>query len=157
MFCLLSAFRWMTSVFQGRPMGLDYGLHHVRMAPILLCPPDVWFHKDNYPEPGKRPLSSTTPTIIENADGSFYLSIGGSGGSRIFPAVFQVLLNLDWGLNLSEAIEFGRLHDQLYPLFLDADNVYPSDLLDDLRSRGHNVTGMIKYDEITGIYITDFR
>lgn len=138
-------------------MGLDYGLHHVRMAPILLCPPDVWFHKDNYPEPGKRPLSSTTPTIIENADGSFYLSIGGSGGSRIFPAVFQVLLNLDWGLNLSEAIEFGRLHDQLYPLFLDADNVYPSDLLDDLRSRGHNVTGMIKYDEITGIYITDFR
>ncbi len=94
MFCLLSAFRWMTSVFQGRPMGLDYGLHHVRMAPILLCPPDVWFHKDNYPEPGKRPLSSTTPTIIENADGSFYLSIGGSGGSRIFPAVFQVLLIL---------------------------------------------------------------
>ncbi|KAK0241652.1 gamma-glutamyltranspeptidase [Armillaria nabsnona] len=100
----------------------------------------LWPSPYNYPEPGKRPLSSTTPTIIENADGSFYLSIGGSGGSRIFPAVFQVLLNLDWGLNLSEAIEFGRLHDQLYPLFLDADNVYPSDLLDDLRSRGHNVT-----------------
>ncbi|KAK0212706.1 nucleophile aminohydrolase [Desarmillaria ectypa] len=100
----------------------------------------LWPSPYNYPEPGKRPLSSTSPTIIEDADGSFYLSIGGSGGSRIFPAVFQVLLNLDWDLNLSEAIEFGRLHDQLYPLFLDADNVYPSDILDDLRSRGHNVT-----------------
>ncbi|KAK0485936.1 gamma-glutamyltranspeptidase [Armillaria novae-zelandiae] len=100
----------------------------------------LWPSPYNYPEPGKRPLSSTTPTIIENADGSFYLSIGASGGSRIFPAVFQVLLNLDWGMNLSEAIEFGRLHDQLYPLYLDADNVYPSDLLDDLRRRGHNVT-----------------
>lgn len=100
----------------------------------------LWPSPYNYPEPGKRPLSSTTPTIIENANGSFYLSIGASGGSRIFPSVFQVLLNLDWGLDLSEAIEFGRLHDQLYPLFLDADNVYPSDLLDDLRSRGHNVT-----------------
>lgn len=100
----------------------------------------LWPSPYNYPEPGKRPLSSTTPTIIENADGSFYLSIGASGGSRIFPAVFQALLNLDWGLDLSEAIEFGRLHDQLYPLYLDADNVYPGDLLDDLRSRGHNVT-----------------
>ncbi|KAG7449552.1 gamma-glutamyltranspeptidase [Guyanagaster necrorhizus] len=99
----------------------------------------LWPSPYNYPEPGKRPLSSTTPTIIENADGSFYLSIGGSGGSRIFPAVFQVILNLEWGLDLSSAIEFGRLHNQLYPLFLDADNVYPSDILDDLRRRGHNV------------------
>ncbi|EIN11894.1 gamma-glutamyltranspeptidase [Punctularia strigosozonata HHB-11173 SS5] len=95
----------------------------------------------NYPEPFKRPLSSTTPTILENEDGSFHLAIGGSGGSRIFPAVFQTIVNVDdWGMNLQQAVEFGRLHDQLYPLIVDADDVYPPDLLDELRHRGHNVT-----------------
>lgn len=94
----------------------------------------------NYPEPGKRPLSSTAPTIMEREDGSFFLALGGSGGSRIFGALFQVLLNLDWGLNLSDAIEFGRLHDQLFPLRLDADDVYPPDILKDLKGRGHNIT-----------------
>lgn len=52
-----------------------------------------------------------------------------------------MLLNLDWGLDASEAVEFGRLHDQLYPLVLDADDTYPSEILDDLRQLGHNVTG----------------
>jgi len=96
---------------------------------------------DNYPEPGKRPLSSIVPVIMEQPDGSFYLSIGGSGGSRIFPAVFQVLLNLDWGLDASEAVEYGRVHDQLYPLTTDADDIYPEAILNDLRAMGHNMTG----------------
>ncbi len=88
-------------------------------------------------------MSSITPTILEHADGSFFVAIGGSGGSRIFPSVFQVLLNLDWGLDIREAIEFGRLHDQLYPLQVDADDIYPQDILEDLRGRGHNVTGVV--------------
>lgn len=95
---------------------------------------------DNFPEPGKRPLSSTVPTIIEHLDGSFYIAIGGSGGSRIFSSVFQVLLNLDRGMDVSQAIEYGRLHDQLYPLSVDADDVLPMHILRDLRERGHNVT-----------------
>ncbi|KAH9485370.1 Glutathione hydrolase proenzyme 1 [Psilocybe cubensis] len=103
----------------------------------------LWPSPFNYPEPGKRPLSSTVPTIIEHADGSFYLAIGGSGGSKIFPSVFQVILNLGWGLDISQAIEFGRLHDQLYPLFVEADDVYPTDILEDLVQRGHNVTGCV--------------
>ncbi|KAF6761173.1 nucleophile aminohydrolase [Ephemerocybe angulata] len=94
----------------------------------------------NYPQPGKRPLSSTVPTILEHEDGSFYLAVGGSGGSQIFPAVFQTLINLDWGLDASQAVEYGRLHDQLYPLATVADNVYPAQILEDLRERGHNVT-----------------
>ena len=95
----------------------------------------------NYPQPGKRPLSSTAPTIAENPDGSLFIAIGGSGGSRIFPSVFQVLLNLDWGLDIRDAIEFSRLHDQLFPLTTDVDGVYPKHILDDLRQRGHNVSG----------------
>ncbi|OCH95075.1 gamma-glutamyltranspeptidase [Obba rivulosa] len=100
----------------------------------------LWPSPYNYPEPGKRPLSSTTPTIIEHEDGSFYLAIGGSGGSRIFPAVFQVLLNLGWGMDVSAAVEYGRLHDQLFPSEVDADDVYSRHILDGLREKGHNVT-----------------
>ncbi|KAF8225962.1 gamma-glutamyltranspeptidase [Tricholoma matsutake] len=92
----------------------------------------------NFPEPGKCPLSSTIPTIIEHADGSLFVAIGGSGGSQIFGAVFQTLVNL--GLDVSQAIEFGRLHDQLYPPILEANSVYPPEILDGLRDCGHNVT-----------------
>jgi gamma-glutamyltranspeptidase/glutathione hydrolase/leukotriene-C4 hydrolase len=113
------------------------------ISPLCLCKYAHIFSTDNYPEPGKRPLSSITPVILEHADGSFFVAIGGSGGSRIFPSVFQVLLNLDWGLDIREAIEFGRLHDQLYPLQVDADDNYPQDILEDLRRRGHNVTGVV--------------
>ncbi|KAH6913849.1 gamma-glutamyltranspeptidase [Coprinopsis sp. MPI-PUGE-AT-0042] len=100
----------------------------------------LWPSPYNYPEPGKRPLSSTAPTIIEHKDGSFYVAIGGSGGSRIFPSIYQTLFNLDWGLDASQAVEYGRLHNQLFPILTDADNVYPPHLLDELRSRGHNIT-----------------
>lgn len=67
---------------------------------------------------GKRPLSSTSPAIIDDAEGNFWLALGGSGGSRIFGAVAQVLLNLDWGYDLSHAIEEPRVHDQLLPAYV---------------------------------------
>jgi gamma-glutamyltranspeptidase/glutathione hydrolase/leukotriene-C4 hydrolase len=70
-----------------------------------------------------------------------YLAIGASGGGRIFGAVLQVILNLDWGMDISQAIEAGRVHDQLYPLEVDADDIVPDYLLTALRERGHNVTG----------------
>lgn len=78
---------------------------------------------------------------MEHEDGSFYLALGGSGGSRIFGAVLQTILGVDrWGLDVSQAIEFGRVHDQLYPMTVDVDNVYPEDGIKALRARGHNVT-----------------
>ncbi|KAJ7680309.1 gamma-glutamyltranspeptidase [Mycena polygramma] len=105
----------------------------------------LWPSPYNYPEAGKRPLSSTVPTIIEHADGTFAAAIGGSGGSRIFGAVFQVLLNLDWGLDVSAAVEYGRVHTQLLPEILDADVGYPPHILAGLRDRGHAlaVTGPV--------------
>lgn len=82
-----------------------------------------------------------TPTILEHANGSFYLAIGGAGGSKIFPAVFETLLNLEWGMDASQAVEYGRVHDQLYPEEIQADDVLPASILDGLRDRGHNVKG----------------
>ncbi|KAF9071681.1 gamma-glutamyltranspeptidase [Rhodocollybia butyracea] len=100
----------------------------------------LWPSPYNYPEPGKRPLSSIIPAVIENADGSFYLSMGGSGGSLIPTAVLQVFLHVLDGKNPLEAVESGRLHDQIYPAITIADSTYPEDLLDTLITRGHNVT-----------------
>lgn len=65
--------------------------------------------------PGKRPLSSMTPTILTK-DGKVAMVIGTPGGSRIFTSVFQVLANAyDHGLTLAEAQKAQRFHHQLLP------------------------------------------
>lgn len=67
-------------------------------------------------EPGKRPLSSMTPTIVENPDGRLLLLIGSPGGSTIITTVFQVILNMvDHGMTLPESIAAPRVHHQWQP------------------------------------------
>jgi gamma-glutamyltranspeptidase / glutathione hydrolase / leukotriene-C4 hydrolase len=79
---------------------------------------------------------------MEDEDGSFLLALGGSGGSRIFGAIFQVILGLDWGLDISQAIEYPRLHNQLYPTIVDIDSGYPLFGINALSERGHNISGL---------------
>jgi len=65
--------------------------------------------------PGKRPLSSMTPTIVTK-DGQLALVIGTPGGSRIPTGVLQVMLAMiDYGMTLTEAIEAPRIHQQWLP------------------------------------------
>ena len=65
--------------------------------------------------PGKRPLSSMTPTILTK-DGKLAMVIGTPGGSRIFTSVFQVLADVyDHGLSLRDAQKVQRFHHQLLP------------------------------------------
>ena len=65
--------------------------------------------------PGKRPLSSMSPTIVTK-DGQLALVIGTPGGSRIPTGVLQVMLNMiDYGMTLTEAIEAPRIHQQWLP------------------------------------------
>jgi gamma-glutamyltranspeptidase/glutathione hydrolase len=65
--------------------------------------------------PGKRPLSSMTPTIVTR-DGKLALVIGTPGGSRIPTAVLQVMLNLfDYRMQLQEAVDAPRIHQQWLP------------------------------------------
>lgn len=66
-------------------------------------------------EPGKRMLSSMTPTIITR-DGKVALVVGTPGGSRIFTSVFQVINDVyDYHLPLKEAVGAQRVHHQLLP------------------------------------------
>jgi gamma-glutamyltranspeptidase/glutathione hydrolase/leukotriene-C4 hydrolase len=90
-------------------------------------------------------LSSTAASIILNADGSINMVLGGSGGSRIFPSLASVLLNLQCGLNLSEAVERPRVHNQIVPnlttLEVGPEGVVGEwkDLVKGLEARGHKV------------------
>jgi gamma-glutamyltranspeptidase / glutathione hydrolase len=65
--------------------------------------------------PGKRPLSSMSPTIVSHG-GKPVMVIGASGGSRIITVVVQCILNvIDYGMNIQEAIDAPRLHQQWLP------------------------------------------
>ena len=65
--------------------------------------------------PGKRPLSSMSPTIMTK-DGKPVLIVGTPGGSRIITAVVHTILNLvDYGMNLQEAVDAPRFHQQWLP------------------------------------------
>lgn len=95
----------------------------------------------NYPDAGKRPLSSTCPTIIETEDGEIEMILGGSGGSRIFSSVLQTIFNyVLWGKDLSESIEAPRLHHQLLPTTLSVETGYNNKTLAGLLGRGHEVS-----------------
>ena len=89
--------------------------------------------------PGKRPLSSMSPTIVMK-DGRPVLVLGASGGPRIISSVLQVLLNvIQREMPLDEAIAALRVHHQWMPdeVFFDRDP--SSETADRLRSLGHTI------------------
>jgi gamma-glutamyltranspeptidase/glutathione hydrolase len=87
--------------------------------------------------PGKRPLSSMTPTIVTR-DGQFYMALGAPGGSRIITAVLQVLLNvIDFHMNVKDAVDAPRFHHQWQPNVLSLDPGISPDTATLLQVRGH--------------------
>ena len=70
----------------------------------------------NAVEPAKRPLSSMTPTIVLRKDGSLWFALGARGGPRIITAVLQTVTNvIDFGMNIQQAIDAPRIHQQWLP------------------------------------------
>lgn len=66
-------------------------------------------------QPGKRMLSSMTPTILEK-DGKLFMVVGSPGGSTIITSVFQTILNVvEHGMNMQEAVAASRFHSQWLP------------------------------------------
>lgn len=71
----------------------------------------------NFIAPGKRPLSSITPIIVEFlSNNTLYFAVGGAGGSRIITSTIQTLWHiLDRNMTTNEALAQPRFHDQLTP------------------------------------------
>ena len=89
--------------------------------------------------PGKRPLSSMTPTLVIDEAGVKVI-VGAAGGPNIITATLQVLLNVvDWNLNAQAAIAAPRIHDQWVPEFLMVEPEISRDVVDALIARGQVV------------------
>lgn len=90
--------------------------------------------------PGKRPLSSMSPTVLIAPDGTVALVAGASGGSQIISSVLQVVCNIvDFGMDPQEAVAAARIHHQWQPDELVVEPGIPKDVIDALEARGHRV------------------
>ncbi len=93
-------------------------------------------------QPGKRPLSSMSPTILLR-DGTVELVVGTPGGSTIFTSVFQTIVNiLDFGMTPLQAVGATRFHHQLLPpdlITMSIGNPLPQATISALGDRGYRV------------------
>jgi len=90
-------------------------------------------------QPGKRPLSAMTPTIVVR-EGKPFMVLGAPGGPRIITAVLQVLLNaIDFRMNIQDAVDAPRFHHQWKPDKLYLEPGISPDTVALLEDMGHQV------------------
>ncbi|ORX96075.1 gamma-glutamyltranspeptidase-like protein [Clohesyomyces aquaticus] len=100
----------------------------------------------NFIRPGKRPLSSISPVIVEHLNVSdpvqaLYVSIGAAGGSRIITATIQNLIHiLDGEMTTLEALAQPRIHDQLVPANVTFEYAFDNATTAFMNEIGHNVS-----------------
>jgi gamma-glutamyltranspeptidase/glutathione hydrolase len=91
--------------------------------------------------PRKRPLSAMTPTFVLRPDNSLWFAVGSPGGATIINTVMQIVTNvIDYDMNIQQAIDAPRIHNQWLPDELAYEPYGLSeDTINILRSRGHKV------------------
>ena len=93
----------------------------------------------NLVAPGKRPLSSMTPTILDR-DGRVFMVTGSPGGPRIISTTLLTILDVvDWGMDPQAAVAAPRYHHQWEPDRLRLEPEIPDDVVRALEARGHVV------------------
>jgi len=108
----------------------------------------------NLPGPGKKPLSSMTPTIVLK-DGKPVLITGTPGGSRIITTVLQVIVNaIDFGMPIDKAVQAPRLHNQWQPDEVTVEPGFPADMIAALKARGHTVVPSLARTSANSIEVT---
>ncbi len=119
---------------------------------MLNCRGDYYSLDARHPnslEPGKRPRTTLTPTIVMK-DGAPYMIIGSPGGDEQPTRIAQTFLNvIDFGMNIQEAIEAPRwsttsfpaseFPHTMYPGNIAVESRIPDEVRADLAARGHNV------------------
>jgi gamma-glutamyltranspeptidase/glutathione hydrolase len=96
--------------------------------------------KANAIAPGKRPLSSMTPTILLN-DGKLAMVVGTPGGSRITTTVLEIIINvIDHGMALQDAVDAPRIHHQWLPDTVAAEpSALSADTVKSLTQMGYDI------------------
>ena len=109
----------------------------------------------NAVEPGKRPLSSMTPTLVFK-DKRPYFATGSPGGSRIITTVLQVIMNvIDHDMNIAEASNAVRIHHQWYPDVLYYEKGLSHDTKILLAGKGHTIQQRSAMGSTQSIMIRD--
>jgi len=109
----------------------------------------------NLPGPGKRPLSSMSPTIVLK-DGKSVLVTGSPGGSRIISTVLQVIVNvLDYRMDVAAAVAAPRLHHQWLPDEVRVERGFADETLAALRAKGHRVVESLGQTSANSIAVTE--
>jgi gamma-glutamyltranspeptidase/glutathione hydrolase len=108
----------------------------------------------NAPGPGKRPLSSMTPTILLK-DGKPFLVTGSPGGSRIITAVLQVIVNvIDRGMDIAAAVAAPRIHEQWMPDQVYVEPGIADEIVAALTAGGDKVVPQRPFTSANSIMIT---
>ena len=108
----------------------------------------------NLPGPGKRPLSSMSPTIVLK-DGKPVLVTGTPGGSRIISAVLQIVVNvLDYRMDVAAAVAAPRVHHQWMPDEVRVERGFPEETLAALKAKGHEVIEPLGQTSANSIAVT---
>ncbi len=108
----------------------------------------------NAPAPGKRPLSSMTPTIVLK-DGKPFLITGSPGGSHITTAVLQVIVNvIDRGMSIADAVDAPRVHEQWRPDEVFVEPALSPTIAAELRTRGDPIAVQRPFTSANSIEVT---
>jgi len=108
----------------------------------------------NLPGPGKRPLSSMSPTIVLKDDKPVLVT-GSPGGSRIISTVLQVIVNvLDYHMDVAAAVDAPRLHHQWLPDEVRIERGFAEDTLAGLKARGHQLVEPMGQTSANSIAVT---
>ncbi len=108
----------------------------------------------NLPGPGKRPLSSMSPTIVLK-DNKPVLVTGSPGGSRIISTVLQVIVDvLDYHMNVAAAVAAPRLHHQWLPDEVRTERGFAEETLAALQAKGHRVVDQLGQTSANSIAVT---
>jgi len=111
-------------------------------------------YEANAPGPGKRPLSSMTPTIVLK-DGKPFLVTGSPGGSRIITTALQVIVDIiDFDMTVTDAVTAPRLHHQWLPDIVFVERAFPAQAVAALEARGHKVSADPPWSSANSIAVT---
>jgi len=111
--------------------------------------------KANSIQPGKRMLSSMTPTIVEK-DGKLFMVVGTPGGSTIITSVFQTILNvIEFNQDAQQAVTSKRFHHQWLPDEVAIENdAFSPGVLDKLQQKGYKIVTKGNIGRVDGIVVT---
>ena len=106
-------------------------------------------------EPGKRMISTQTPTLVFNPEGELFMVLGSPGGGRIPNIIAQVISNvIDHDMSYASAVMAPRINQRL-AANLELENGFSPDTIKLLKAKGHNVKSSMTMGSVQAIFIKD--